>query len=149
LAAKYSYLLIALAVAAGIIIGFAATTIAFRHHLLRIRGEQPLERMTRELKLTPAQRIQLREIVEGTRAKIVDARRDCERQRRKLMADAYTQFRAVLKPPQQRLLDRDFVPPALRPQAQHAEADVASPPPAFSPSATATSSIAPTPLANL
>lgn len=149
--ARFNYLLLALAVAAGIIIGFAVTTLAFRHHLLRVRGEQPLERMARELKLTPDQRIQLREIVEGTRTKIVDARRDCERQRRKLMADAYSQFRAVLKPSQQSLLDRDFVPPAIRAQASsNVESEAAvSPSPDLAPSTAPTGSIMPTPVAKL
>ncbi len=109
--------------------------------------------MTRELKLTPAQRSQLHDIVEGTRAKITDARRDCERQRRKLMADAYTQFRALLKTPQQKLLDRDFVPPELRAQVEgNLQPDsMRSPLPSLSlsPSATATRSMIPAPTSKI
>jgi Spy/CpxP family protein refolding chaperone len=114
---KYNTLLIAVALVAGLAIGFAGSTLAFRHRLLRIPGEGPFQRMDRVLNLTPAQKAQVGEVMEDTRDKIQQARRDFQRQRRKSLVDAYIKIRSLLTPDQQKQFEREFVPPALRNEA--------------------------------
>ena len=119
---RSSTVLIIVALLAGAIIGFAGSTLSYRHNLLERPGEGPFQRMSRELKLTPDQREEMRVIIDTTRDRITDARRDFEHSRRKLLVDAYVRIRAVLKPEQQQLLDHNFVPPALREAAQSQDA---------------------------
>jgi Spy/CpxP family protein refolding chaperone len=119
---KYGLLLTILALIAGIAIGFAGSTLAYRHGLLRIPGERPIQRMSRVLKLTPAQRDQIAEVMEDTRAKIQESRRDLQRQRHKLFIDAYVKIRALLTPEQQKTFDSEFVPRRLRSEAGQTEA---------------------------
>ena len=126
---KYNILLIALALVAGIALGFAGSTLAFRHHILHVPGEGPFQRMDRVLNLTPAQKAQIGEVMEDTRDRIQQERRDFQRQRRKSLVDAYVKIRALLTPDQQQRFDRDFVPPALRGAAEPPGAGATGPPP--------------------
>jgi Spy/CpxP family protein refolding chaperone len=105
---------LALAAVAGLAIGFVATTFVYSTNLLRLPGEGPLHRMDRVLKLTPAEKVQIGEVMEATRENIQQARRNLSEQRRKLLIGAYIRIRAILTPEQQRLFDRDFVPPGFR-----------------------------------
>lgn len=111
---KFNLLSGALALVAGLAIGFVVTTFVYSRNLLRLPGEGPLQRMDRVLKLTPAEKIRIGEVMEDTRAKVQEARRDFQRQRRKLVLDAYVRIRAILTPEQQQTFDRDFVPPGFR-----------------------------------
>ena len=97
-----------------LLIGFAATTVAYRLHLLRVPGRgHILERMSRELSLTPAERDQISNIMRDTRAKAMQMRQDSMRQRHELFKQAFSQIRGVLTPEQQKKFDSDFPPPWL------------------------------------
>jgi len=119
LLAKFNLLSVTVALVAGLAIGFVATTFVYSSNLLRLPGEGPLQRMDRVLKLTPAEKIQIGEVMEDTRAKVQGARRDFQHQRRKLLLDAYARIRATLTPEQQQTFDRDFVPPNFQPGVDH------------------------------
>lgn len=122
-------MLIAIALLAGLAVGFAGSTLAYRYRLLNVPGEWPIERMAHELKLTPAQHDQIAEVMESTRDRIQEARRDFQHQRRRIMIDAYTRIRALLTPDQQKEFDRKFVPPRIRAEAEQAERQGGEPSP--------------------
>jgi Spy/CpxP family protein refolding chaperone len=126
---KYSSLLIAVALLAGLAVGFAGSTLAYRYRLLNVPGEWPMERMARELQLTPAQHDQVEEVMESTRDKIQQARRDFRHQRRQILIDAYTRIRALLTPDQQKQFDRNFVPSRIRAEAEQGERQGGAPSP--------------------
>ncbi|HEY6393783.1 MAG TPA: Spy/CpxP family protein refolding chaperone [Candidatus Binataceae bacterium] len=106
---------VAIAVLAGLLIGFAGTTIAYRYRLLRVPGQGVIERLNRELNLTPAQRNQIGEIMHATRSKVRQMREDFTHQRRQVFLQAYTQIRGILTPEQQQKFDREFPPPGAHP----------------------------------
>lgn len=108
----------AAAVVAGLLIGFAASTLAYRYRILMVPGGNLIERMDRDLNLTPAQHQQIREIMRDKRSKVEQLRREFRQQRRQLFLQAHDQIRAVLTPEQQEKFDRDFIPPGVR---QHKE----------------------------
>ena len=99
-----------LAVAAALLVGFVASTLAFRYRLLRLPGESVVARMDRELHLTPAQRSQIRDIMKDARLRIMQYGQDFRRQRRETFLRAMHQIRATLTPEQQEKFDRDFLP---------------------------------------
>jgi Spy/CpxP family protein refolding chaperone len=115
---RYSSLLVAIALVAGLVIGFAGSTLCYRYGFLRIPGERSLQRMTRVLKLTPGQRDQIHQVMEDTRDKILQTRRDLRHQRRQLFIEAYMKIRAMLTPEQQKTFDSQFVPPRIRDEAE-------------------------------
>jgi hypothetical protein len=131
---KYNLLSITLAIIAGLALGFVATTFIYSDNLLRLPGENPLQRMDRVLKLTPAERMQIGEVMEQTRPKMMEARRDFQEARRKLLIDTYVRIRAILNPQQQEAFDRDFVPPGFRNSAEHPNEPGETPPPLEPPS---------------
>jgi Spy/CpxP family protein refolding chaperone len=101
-----------------------------------------MEKMSRDLNLTPSQREQVGEVMEDTRGRVGQLRRNFQRQRRKVLLNAYIQIRTVLTPEQQARFDQDFVPPRFRSEAEQLEqqGQVAPPPwasPAASPTAAA------------
>lgn len=102
---------------AGIFIGFAASSLAYRYQWLRVPGEGIVPRMDRLLKLTPAQHEQVEETVLETRDKVAQSRRDFQHQRRQLIRQARERIRASLTPEQQAAFDRYFAQPDHR----HAE----------------------------
>jgi hypothetical protein len=106
------------AVAAALLIGFAASTLAYRYRILHLPGEPIVVRMDRELHLTPAQRSQIRDIMQDTRFKIMQYQRDFRRQRRDAFLQALQQIRGTLTPDQQQLFDRDFLPYGARRDSQ-------------------------------
>ena len=120
---KSSALLLAAAVVAGLAIGFAASTLAYRYKLLNVPGENLVERMNRALSLTPSQREQVGEVMLDTRAQVMELRRNMQRQRRHIMIAAYLKVRAVLNPEQQKKFDEEFVPPRFRAEARQAESE--------------------------
>lgn len=121
--------MIAIALLAGLAVGFAGSTLAYRYGLLNVPGERPMERMVRELKLTPAQHDQVAEVMESTRDRVQEARHDFQHQRRRILVDAYTRVRALLTPDQQKEFDSKFVPPRIRAEAEQAQGGESPPPP--------------------
>jgi len=106
---------IALALAAGVLIGFALTTAAYRHHLLRVPGPHGfIERLDHDLKLTPDQLHQIETLVRDTRVKMDQLHQDFERQHQQLIFQTHDQIRALLTPEQQEKFDRDFSRPGGR-----------------------------------
>ena len=110
-----SWPLVAIAVV-GLAIGFAASSLAYRVGWLRVPHQPFIERIQRELNLTPAQKEQVLQIVQDTRLKVENLRHDFQRQRRDVLAQARERVRAVLTPEQQQKFDHDFKPP---PERQH------------------------------
>ena len=94
-----------------LLIGFALSTLAYRYHILGVPGPGLLERMNRELNLTPAQRDRIGDILRDTRFKVIQARKDFEHQRHTLFWQGLGEIRGVLTPDQQKAFDRDFTQP--------------------------------------
>lgn len=126
--------LLTAALLAGLAIGFAASTLAYRYKLLNVPGENLVERMNRALILSPSQREQIGEVMQDTRAQVMEMRRSLQRQRRRIMIAAYLKVRAILNPDQQKKFDDEFVPPSFRAEAHQAEPDQGKLPPGSSPS---------------
>jgi hypothetical protein len=117
-----------LAVAAALLVGFVASTLAYRYRILRVPGEPVVARMDRELHLTAAQRSQIRDIMRDTRLRIMQFEQACRRQRHETFLQAMQQIRATLTPEQQEKFDRDFLPYPARGEWQHEERRGAPPP---------------------
>ena len=94
-----------------LLIGFALSTLAYRYHYLRLPGGGLIERMNRELNLTPAQRDRIGDILRDTRFKVMQARQDFDHRRHELFWNGLGQVRGVLTPEQQKIFDRDFTHP--------------------------------------
>lgn len=104
------WLFVAVAVA-GLAIGFAASSFAYRYRWLGVPRGPFIERMQNELKLTPAQRDQILQIINETRSKVMNLREEFQHQRRETMLQARARVRALLTPEQQEKFDREFRPP--------------------------------------
>jgi Spy/CpxP family protein refolding chaperone len=104
------WLFVAIAVA-GVVIGFAASSLAYRYRWLGVPHGPFIERMQRELNLTPAQRDQVLQIVNDTRSKVMTLREEFQHQRHETMLQARAKVRALLTPEQQEKFDREFRPP--------------------------------------
>jgi Spy/CpxP family protein refolding chaperone len=96
---------------AGLAIGFAASSLAYRYRWLGVSRGQFIDRMQHELNLTPTQREQILQIVNETRAKVMNLREDFQRQRHETMLQARARVHALLTPEQQEKFDREFRPP--------------------------------------
>ncbi len=94
-----------------LLIGFALSTLAYRYHYLRVPGSGLIERMNRELNLTPAQRDRSGDILRDTRFKVMQARQGFEHRRHDLFWNGLGEFRGVLTPEQQTIFDRDYTQP--------------------------------------
>jgi len=125
---KNGIVLLFAALLAGLALGFAGSTTAYRMGWLHPPGGGPMEKMTRELNLTPSQREQVGEVMEDTRARVGQLRRNFQRQRRRILLSAYIQIRGLLTPDQQTRFDRDFVPPRFRTEADELEQQSHTPP---------------------
>jgi len=99
-----------LSVAAALLIGFVASTLAYRYRILRLPGEPVVARMNRELNLSPAQLSEIRDIMKDTRLRIMQYQHDFRRQRREAFLEGLQQIRGTLTPEQQEIFDRDFLP---------------------------------------
>ena len=84
---------------------------AYRYRYLRVPGGSIVERMNRELALTPAQRDRIGDIMREARFKATQARHDFQRQRHQIFWQALSDVRATLTPEQQQKFDRDFSRP--------------------------------------
>jgi Spy/CpxP family protein refolding chaperone len=118
---KSSTFLFTAALIAGLAIGFAGSTLAYRYRLLRVPGGYLVERMNRALSLTPTQREQVGDVMQETRQQMIELRHDMQQRRRRLMFDAYLKIRAVLNPDQQKKFDDEFVPPKFRTEARQSQ----------------------------
>jgi len=118
LQARQRTLLIAIALIAGAVIGFAGSTLSYRQRWFRPPGERPFDRMSRALALSDVQRGQVRAVLEETKRELNQARLDFEATQRRLMVKAYLRSRALLNPDQQIKFDRNFVPEELLREAQ-------------------------------
>ena len=106
---------IVLAVAAGVLIGFALTTVAYRHRLLRVPGPHHfIERLDQDLKLTPDQMHKIETLIRDTHIKMDQLHEDFRRQHQQLIFQTHDQIRALLTPEQQGKFDRDFGRPGGR-----------------------------------
>jgi Spy/CpxP family protein refolding chaperone len=134
LPARFNILTVMLAVAGGLLAGFAASTLAYRYRILRVPGEPVLMRMSRELKLTPDQRDRIATIMQEARLRVRESRLEVMEQRRHIFLEAFAKIRDVLTPDQQAKFDRDFGRPFLRQQQRFQRrfggAPPAAPPPA-------------------
>jgi len=104
------------AIAASLLVGFTISTLAYRYRYLRVPGQGVVARMNHDLHLTPAEREQVLDIMQDTRLRVMQLRNHFQRARRAQLLQAYEQMRAVLTPEQQRQFDREFAPPAMRPE---------------------------------
>jgi Spy/CpxP family protein refolding chaperone len=100
-----------MALAAGCLIGFAASTVAYRYRILEVPGGRLIERMDRDLNLTPVERRQIAEILRSTRFNVRQLKGELHQRRQQLFFQAYKQIRAVLTPEKQKRFDEDFAPP--------------------------------------
>jgi Spy/CpxP family protein refolding chaperone len=98
------------AVAAALVVGFVASTLAYRYRILRVPGEPIVARMDRELHLTPIQRSQIHDIMRDARLRIMQYDQDFRRQRHETFLQAMHQIRETLTPEQQEKFDSDFLP---------------------------------------
>ncbi len=103
-----------IATIAGLLVGFAASTFLYRYGILRVPLTTVVQRMDRELNLTPAQRAQIVGVMRDTHSKMHQMRAQFHQQRLQLLQQAYDQIRSALTPEQQGKFDRDFPPPWLR-----------------------------------
>jgi Spy/CpxP family protein refolding chaperone len=126
---KYGIVLLLAAILAGLALGFAGTTTAYRYGWLHQPGGGPVDRMSRDLDLTPSQREEVAELMEDTRGRVGHLRREFQRQRRKVLLNAYIQIRASLTPDQQKRFDQDFVPPRFRSEAEQLQQQTQNEPP--------------------
>jgi Spy/CpxP family protein refolding chaperone len=104
---------IALAAIAGVLIGFAASTYAYRHRMLQVPGPHSfIERLDHELNLSPDQLHQVESLMRDTHNKMEQLHEDFRRQHQQLISQTHDQIRALLTPEQQQKFDRDFTPPS-------------------------------------
>jgi Spy/CpxP family protein refolding chaperone len=103
---------IALAVAAGVLVGFALSTFAYRHRLIRVPGPHGfVERLDYDLQLTPDQLHQVQTLMRDTHAKMDQLHEDFERQHQQLIFQTHDKIRELLTPEQQQKFDREFSHP--------------------------------------
>ena len=95
----------------GLAVGFAVSNLAYWRGWLRPPHARFLDRMQRDLNLTPDERAQILQIVRETRSKVMAMRREFEHQRHEAILQARARVRAVLTPEQRDKFDRDFRPP--------------------------------------
>jgi hypothetical protein len=104
---------IALSVVAGVLIGFALTTFAYRHRLIRVPGPHGfIQHLDQELNLSPDQLHQIETLVRDTHVKMEKLHEDFDHQHQQLIFQTHDQIRALLTPEQQQKFDREFTPPS-------------------------------------
>jgi Spy/CpxP family protein refolding chaperone len=106
---------ITLAAIAGLLLGFALTTAAYRFRLIQVPGHHHfIEHLDREVKLTPEQLHQIETMMRDSRAKMDQLHTDFHRQRLQIIYQTHDQIRALLTPEQQQRFDRAFAHPGER-----------------------------------
>lgn len=111
MADRRSWTALVVALAAGLLIGFAATTLAYRYRIFRAPGQPIVQRLESEVGITAAQRAQVLEIMRDTRVRLRELRREHKLKRRAIFGESYARMRAILTPAQQADFDRAFPPP--------------------------------------
>jgi Spy/CpxP family protein refolding chaperone len=115
---------VTLAVVAGVLIGFALTTSAYRHHLLRVpMGHDFVERLDHDLSLTPDQRHQIQDLVRDTHVKMQQLHETFAHEHDQLIFQTHDRIRALLTAEQQAKFDREFTPPPERDHEHHDHGD--------------------------
>jgi Spy/CpxP family protein refolding chaperone len=102
-----------------LLIGFAISTMAYRYHYLRVPGGGLIERLNRDLQLTPAQSDRISDIMRDTRFKVTQIHQDYVHQRHQLFWQGMSQIRSTLTPEQQKIFDNEF----SRPWEHHGHGD--------------------------
>jgi hypothetical protein len=95
----------------GLLIGFSISTLAYRYRILRVPGGSIIERMNRDLKLTPAQRDRVGDILRDARFKVRQSQQEFQHHRHELFWQALQEVRGALTPDQQKVFDREFAHP--------------------------------------
>lgn len=122
-----------------LLIGFAVSTMAYRYRYLRVPGGGLVERLNRDLHLTPAQSDRVADVLRDTRFKVTQAHQDYVHQRHQLFWQGMSEIRSTLTPEQQKIFDSEF----SRPWEHHGHGDrdngdeesETAPPPGGAPSA--------------
>jgi hypothetical protein len=107
----------------GLLIGFAVSTLAYRYRILRVPGQSIVERMSRDLQLTPAQRDRVGDILRESRFKVREQQLEYQKHRHQLFWQALGQVRAMLTPEQQKIFDREFARPWMAHSGEHEHGD--------------------------
>ena len=95
----------------GLLIGFSISTLAYRYRILRVPGGSIIERMNRDLQLTPAQRDRVGDILRDARFKVRQSQQEFQHHRHELFWQALQEVRGALTPDQQKIFDREFSHP--------------------------------------
>jgi len=95
----------------GLLIGFSISTLAYRYRILRVPGGSIIERMNRDLQLTPAQRDRVGDILRDARFKVRQSQQEFQHHRHELFWQALQEVRGALTPDQQKVFDREFARP--------------------------------------
>jgi hypothetical protein len=103
----------------GLLIGFAVSTLAYRYRVLRVPGQSIVERMSRDLQLTPAQRDRVGDILRESRFKVREAQLEYQKHRHQVFWQALSQVREILTPEQQKIFDREFARPWMMHSGEH------------------------------
>jgi hypothetical protein len=112
---------ITLSVVAGILIGFALSTAAYRHRLLGVPGPRGfVDRLDHDLRLSPEQLHQVETLMRGAHQKMDTLHEDFRRQHQQIIMQTHDQIRALLTPEQQQQFDLEFAHP---PSHEHREHD--------------------------
>ena len=101
----------ALVAVSGLLIGFSISTLAYRYRILRVPGGSIVERMNRDLQLTPAQRDRVGDILRDARFKVRQSQHEFQHHRHELFWQALQEVRGALTPDQQKVFDREFAHP--------------------------------------
>jgi hypothetical protein len=107
----------------GLLIGFAVSTLAYRYRVLRVPGQSIVERMSRDLQLTPAQRDRVGDILRESRFKVREQQLAYQKQRHQVFWQALSQVREMLTPEQQKIFDREFSRPWMMHGGEHEHGD--------------------------
>ena len=107
----------------GLLIGFAVSTLAYRYRVLRVPGQSIVERMSRDLQLTPAQRDRVGDILRESRFKVREQQLAYQKQRHQIFWQALGQVREMLTPEQQKIFDREFARPWMMRTGEHEHGD--------------------------
>jgi Spy/CpxP family protein refolding chaperone len=111
---------LALAAIAGLLLGFAIATSAYRYHLLRVPGPHGfIDRLDHDLNLTPDQLHQIETLLRDSHAKMDALHEDFRRQHAQIIYQTHDQIRALLTPEQQQKFDRDFSHPPTDEPHEH------------------------------
>jgi hypothetical protein len=113
LANSLKWTAITIAVIAGLLIGFALTNFAYRHQILHVPFHRAfVDRLDRDLSLTPDQLRQVKDLVSDTHDKMMQLHQDFRTKHQALITGTHDKIRALLTAEQQQKFDADFpIPP--------------------------------------